>query len=291
MEPEFLPPRLARLDGSSVSGASALRPSLLPEPALPVQDEEPTLQQIGGIRDSILRREERYREALAFADVVAASVAVLAAVVMLGDGRTSAWGLLVIPAVVVLAKVVGLYDRDRDAIAKTTLDEAPTLLQVAMLYTLTLTAGASIFFGGNLRAPQVLALCGLLFVSLLVFRSAARSAVLRLSAPERCLVIADRRSSERIRNKLLEQPLRQRRGGRSRADASRSRHPQRCDRVDRRAATDRRRARCPSRDPRTISRGRRPARRDSVGGLGRSAPQPGTAPVRGGGLFGSNRRR
>ena len=194
---------MARLDGGSVSGASALRPSLLPEPALPAQDEELSLQQIGGVRDSILRREARYREALAFADVVAASVAVLAAVVMLGDGRTSAWGLLVIPVVVVLAKIVGLYDRDRDAIAKTTLDEAPTLLQVTMLYTLTLTAGASIFFGGNLRAPQVLALCGLLFACLLVFRTVARSAVLRLSAPERCLVIADRRTSERICSKLL----------------------------------------------------------------------------------------
>jgi len=197
------PGRLLRRDGDAASETAAIDRALLREPTLPSRGWELSLQQAGGVRESILRREARFREALALADVGAASLAVLAAVVMLGDGRLSAGWLLAIPVVVVLAKLVGLYDRDHDAIAKTTLDEAPTLLQVAMLYTLALTAGASIFFGGNLGAQQVLALCGLLFACLLVFRTVARSAVLRFSAPERCLIIADRRTSERIAGKLL----------------------------------------------------------------------------------------
>ena len=200
MESEALPPSSDPFTPDGGPAATGLRPGVLPE--LRTLDPVSSLEPVAGVRDSILRREALYRHSLATADVIAASIAVLTAFVMLGATQASNWTLLAIPAVVVVAKVVGLYDRDRDLVAKTTLDEAPTLFQVAMLYTLVLTAGAAVVFGGNLEPLQVLGLCATFFGSLLVLRTAARTAVLAFSSPERCLVIADKQTFARVRSKL-----------------------------------------------------------------------------------------
>jgi exopolysaccharide biosynthesis polyprenyl glycosylphosphotransferase len=98
----------------------------------------------------------------------------------------------------VLAKLAGLYDRDELLVRKTTLDQAPQLLQVATLTT----------FGVWLVAPspvmraQLLLLAGALLVGTLFARRAARSIVARFVPAERCLFVGDAADYERLRTKM-----------------------------------------------------------------------------------------
>ncbi len=90
----------------------------------------------GTAHGEVLRREARYRRALALADVVSAACAVTLGLQILGDDRLKLSILAALPLVVLVGKLVGLYDRDENLLRKTTLDEAPAIFQVATLYTL-----------------------------------------------------------------------------------------------------------------------------------------------------------
>ncbi len=57
-----------------------------------------------------------------------------------------------LPVVVLISKAIGLYDREELVVAKTTLNEAPALFQLATLYTLLITVLAPGLLGtGTLR--------------------------------------------------------------------------------------------------------------------------------------------
>ena len=74
------------------------------------------------------RREIAGRLALAAADVVAVTAALLiVSVLPVIEARFTAWILAFIPLFALLAKAAGLYDRDQVVLHKTTLDEAPVL--------------------------------------------------------------------------------------------------------------------------------------------------------------------
>ena len=73
---------------------------------------------------------------LGLADVLAAALALVVFVDLLGDDRTALAALLSTPLVVVLFKIAGLYDRDELRIVHSTLDEAPLLLQLTGLFAL-----------------------------------------------------------------------------------------------------------------------------------------------------------
>jgi hypothetical protein len=81
-------------------------------------------------RDSVLRR------LLALADVVAAAVAISLALALVGQDAPAPAAILALPLLVLIGKVVGLYDRDERLLNKTTLSEGSALFQVATLYTL-----------------------------------------------------------------------------------------------------------------------------------------------------------
>ena len=68
------------------------------------------------------------RRMLAWADVVAAASACLAAFAGGGDVGASIWSLAFLPIWVGLAKGLGLYDRDERALRHATIDEAPHVL-------------------------------------------------------------------------------------------------------------------------------------------------------------------
>ena len=154
------------------------------------------------VNPAILRREAHYRWTLAAADLLAASFALLLALPVLGDDAVTVPLVMAVLLIVPVAKLVGLYERDRDVLAKNTLDEAPTLFQVAMLYTLVFTIGANVLVDGYMGAEQITALWGLLFGALLVMRWLGRGLVTRLSPPERCLILGDRALAERVCTKL-----------------------------------------------------------------------------------------
>lgn len=156
---------------------------------------------------TVRRRDAYYRRGLALADMLAATVAMVLGVIVLGGDNVTPAFLAAIPLVVVVSKISGLYDRDEHLLQKTTLEEAPALFQLATLYTLVIWLGEGIFVdegavlaqGDDLGRGQVVGLWALLFVSLIVARTAIRAVVTRRTTPERCLVLgsaADARSVE-----------------------------------------------------------------------------------------------
>jgi exopolysaccharide biosynthesis polyprenyl glycosylphosphotransferase len=155
-------------------------------------------------------RERKYRRALGYADVLAAFAALYVAVEILGDDQLHAASLLSLPIVVVVSKVMGLYDRDEVVLNKTTLDECPTLFQLATLYALVTWLLQGVVIDGYLSSRQVLGLWALLFLFALSGRAIARC-LARWSAPEeRCLLVGP--SAE-----LAEVARRMRQGGQIKA--------------------------------------------------------------------------
>jgi exopolysaccharide biosynthesis polyprenyl glycosylphosphotransferase len=152
----------------------------------------------------VLRREARYRRALALADVVSAAFAGALAIQILGDDRLKLSTLAALPLVVLVSKLIGLYDRDENLLRKTTLDEAPAIFQVATLYTLLIWFADSLLIGqaGFLGRGQMLALWLLLFLFMLGGRTLARRAVRRTAQPERCLVVGNAHAAKGIERKL-----------------------------------------------------------------------------------------
>ena len=156
------------------------------------------------------RRDGVLRHALALADIFAASLSLMLAIVVLGGDEITLALAAAIPLVVVVGKLVGLYDRDEYLLRKTTLDEAPALFQVATLYTLLIVLGGGVLVkestiladAPELGRSQVVGLWGLLFVSMLMCRTAAREVVRRTTAPERCLVLGASSAAERVEAKL-----------------------------------------------------------------------------------------
>jgi exopolysaccharide biosynthesis polyprenyl glycosylphosphotransferase len=136
------------------------------------------------------------------ADVLSTALAVALGVAVIGEDRLSPAVLIPIPLVVVASKIMGLYDRDQHLLHKTTLDEAPALFELATLYTLLLWLTQPLLVEGNLGRSQLLGLWGLLVVLLLVGRSIARHVAQAVSGPERCVVIGDAESAERVRRKI-----------------------------------------------------------------------------------------
>jgi exopolysaccharide biosynthesis polyprenyl glycosylphosphotransferase len=148
------------------------------------------LPQEPAARPDVPARDRRTRGALVAADVAAVLVAIAVA-------GARAW-LATVPAVVVLAGLHGLYDRDGLLLRKSTLDQAPQLLQVVTLTALALwLAGAP----GTGRGPLV-AFAALLLAGALVARGVARLVVARTLPVERCLFVGEAADYERLRGKL-----------------------------------------------------------------------------------------
>jgi exopolysaccharide biosynthesis polyprenyl glycosylphosphotransferase len=153
------------------------------------------------LRDS-WRRDRIQRLLLAFADSVAALVALVAVVNLLGDDSTRLQSLAAAPLVLLLHKLVGLYDRDPVVIKRSTLDEVPQLAQLAGLYTLGVVMAQPLLIDGNLGQTQIAGLWLAVSATLPAGRLVARKLLRVLAAPERCLAIGDAAHVERIVSKL-----------------------------------------------------------------------------------------
>lgn len=149
-----------------------------------------------------LRREALYRRLLALADMSSAVLAVVVGTALLGDDKLKLAAIAAAPFVVLVGKVIGLYDRDPYLLNKTTLDEAPKLFETATLYAFLLWLAEPFFVEGTLGNEQVMALWALLFASMTLARFLARAAARSLATPERCLVVGDRRVGEWVAHKL-----------------------------------------------------------------------------------------
>jgi exopolysaccharide biosynthesis polyprenyl glycosylphosphotransferase len=173
-----------------------VRPAAVGTPALP----HPELER--DCLPSLWRREALHRRMLGLADVLAAALALVVFVDLLGDDHTAVAALVSTPFVVVLFKVAGLYDRDELRIVHSTLDEAPLLLQLTGLFALTVTMLESVLVQGTLGGAQIAGLWLGAFAAVLGARVLARWMAGRISPVERCLVIGEPELTERVVDKL-----------------------------------------------------------------------------------------
>ena len=158
------------------------------------------------LRD-VRQRERIYRRSLALADTLAVSLALLLAIDVFGGHRLRVYALLlVIPLVVVFAKVSGLYDKDELVIDHSTLNELPRLLNLAMVLALLLWLLRQYMIVGNPTTLDLLVLCVLLATCLVAARSSARAAARRRAPIERCVLVGRRAVFERLEQKVRGYP-------------------------------------------------------------------------------------
>jgi exopolysaccharide biosynthesis polyprenyl glycosylphosphotransferase len=153
-------------------------------------------------REGVASREAVFRRSLAVADLLATCSAVLLCVVLLGHRSLEPPALIALPLVVVLGKVVGLYDRDDLLVNKATLEEAPRLFQLATLYTLLFDLLQGEMVSAPLRPAVLLALWVAMFLFALLARAIGRLVAWTITPAERCLFVGTERSAERLRTKL-----------------------------------------------------------------------------------------
>jgi exopolysaccharide biosynthesis polyprenyl glycosylphosphotransferase len=185
VRPPALAPRTAR-------ERARLRPELAPR--LESDAIEP---------ENVRRRDRRYRRLLGLADVIAMTAALALCVPLLGEGDmlTPLVGAGA-PLILLLAKVLDLYDRDELLLHKTTLDEAPKLFQVATLMALLLWLGHGFLIEGVLGRKQVLGFWFVLAALLPLARGSARLVAGRLAPSENCLLVGPPDASDRARAKI-----------------------------------------------------------------------------------------
>ena len=178
--------------------AAAARGSLVALPGRRIRIIE------GGERalSSLQRRELLQRRLLAAGDVVAATLSLVFVLSLLGADRPGLVALAGTPLLIVLFKIAGLYDRDQLRLVNSTLDEAPTLVQLTGLYTLTVTILQPVAIEGDLGSDQIAALWVITFATVMGGRMLTRWVTGRALPPERCLVIGRSERAERIRAKL-----------------------------------------------------------------------------------------
>jgi exopolysaccharide biosynthesis polyprenyl glycosylphosphotransferase len=143
-------------------------------------------------RDVLLRRM------LALADVVAA---VLAGAIAAGGVDGSLWALVLAPVWVLLAKLLGLYDRDHRAVRHLTFDELPAIaawalgvVAVLLLFLPLTDVGAP----ERAAAAEALVAAGL---AAAIARGGARWLWRRLTPPEVTLIVGEGEPAEAIRRR------------------------------------------------------------------------------------------
>ena len=148
------------------------------------------------------RRDAANRRLLALADAVGVLFALWFGAVVLGADALEPAVLAFVPAVILVAKTLGLYDRDQLLLHTRTLDESPGVFQVATLLTLLLLLAEPAVIDGQLGRDQVLGLWGILFASMLAARPVARRMARAVSRPERCLVLGSATAARSLARKV-----------------------------------------------------------------------------------------
>ena len=150
---------------------------------------------------TILRRDSTVRRSLALADVLALALALTATASVENDSLLLP-GLVALPFLIVVAKVMGLYDRDANLLRRSTLDEVPSLFQLSTLATLVLWLAGSAVVSGGITAAGVLVFWGAQFALAVALRALARQLARSIAPNERCLFVGDTASAIEFQEKL-----------------------------------------------------------------------------------------
>jgi exopolysaccharide biosynthesis polyprenyl glycosylphosphotransferase len=149
-----------------------------------------------------VQRDAIYRRLLALADTLAAATALVGSIAVVGGGHAGVATLVTAPLIVLISKLFGAYDREDLLLRKSTLDEAAALFQVATLYALSAWLIDGLVVTGARGRRELLVLWIALFLLLLLYRTAARGLARALTPPERCLVVGDQASCDRMELKF-----------------------------------------------------------------------------------------
>jgi exopolysaccharide biosynthesis polyprenyl glycosylphosphotransferase len=156
----------------------------------------------GLVSPGAYRRDAIYRRSLVVADVLAAGIAATFAVVQVAGAALRPTLLLALPVVILLGKLLGLYDRDELVFHKSTLDEAPHHFQLAGLYTLLTWLLSPVLIQGAFTRGAGAALWVAAFLLTSSFRYTARELARSLAPAERCLIIGRSGTRMRLAGKL-----------------------------------------------------------------------------------------
>jgi exopolysaccharide biosynthesis polyprenyl glycosylphosphotransferase len=150
------------------------------------------------------RRDSLFRRMLLAADLLAATYALVLTVRLSAGSLRLAWlSPIALLFVLLVSKLLGLYDRDEALINKTTLDELPKLVHLATLCVLFCWLAGGLIFHGTLDPHQALLMWLLLAALLTLTRTCARAMALNIAPVERCLFIGEEQSARAIGPKLL----------------------------------------------------------------------------------------
>ena len=158
----------------------------------------------GDHRLEAMGRDALHRRLLAVADMLSTGFALCLAILAAGAKPTVAV-VAMLPLMVFVGKLVGLYDRDEHVLHKTTLDEAPSLLNVAIAGTLLMWMFDEVLANNPFRKFQVAILFGALCLAMTVTRPLARRIALAVAPAERLLVLGNALDAARISQKLATQ--------------------------------------------------------------------------------------
>lgn len=151
------------------------------------------------------RDDARYRRALAITDLVSAAGAMVMVRVAFG-GPLLRWDLLASGLIVILAKLMMLYDGDRVTIRRSTLDEAPRLIMLAAVWAVVwslITIPVHLKSGHSGSTGLLWLLVCALMIST---RGSVRAVAKRLSGPERLLIVGESCARETLAFSLSTDP-------------------------------------------------------------------------------------
>jgi exopolysaccharide biosynthesis polyprenyl glycosylphosphotransferase len=176
---------------------------LVPAPGYPLARRRADVQarhrhnEVGGAialaraSNAVEARTRIFRRSLIAADGISATFALALSVQILGDDRLRIGTLLALPLVVLISKLIGLYDRDELMLERRTIDEAPALFQLATLFALVAWLGEWQLIIGHFGKDQVVGVWACLFICLVAGRAGARTFARATTSPERVMVVGD----------------------------------------------------------------------------------------------------
>jgi exopolysaccharide biosynthesis polyprenyl glycosylphosphotransferase len=185
-------PRLSIPFAAIAGGLSLARAH--PDAERPIHEGDPRLE--------VKRRDAVFRRSLAFADLCAATAAVLLCVAVVDGAELKPLALIGLPLVIILGKLGGSYDRDELLVNKATVDEAPRMFGLATLFTLLFIVLQGHVVPTALGSGLIIFLWATTFVFLLLARGLARSIARAVTPTERCLLVGTSASADRLRAKL-----------------------------------------------------------------------------------------
>jgi exopolysaccharide biosynthesis polyprenyl glycosylphosphotransferase len=156
-----------------------------------------------------LGRDATLRRLLAAGDALAVLISLALALVVSGRpgaGDRLLWGAAVLPLLIVLFKVYGLYDRDVKRISHSTVDDLPWLLHATMIGALLVWLYSKLSPMHRLDFGEILLFGVFVMVCVTVGRLGVRQAVLRLLGPESALLVGGGEMADVFIGKLEAHP-------------------------------------------------------------------------------------